>query len=95
LDAGRLSGRHAAEADRLREIESRLTVLQRADAAGALGAATAQRAVLVEVEGLLAESKVLARDGHTAIFARIAIQAGWLIGRLNHAIDRAARDGRG
>jgi hypothetical protein len=90
-----MSDRQAAEADRLREIESRLAVLQRADAAGALGDATAQREVLAEVEGLLAESKVLARDGHTAIFARIAIQAGWLIGRLNRGIVRAARVGRG
>jgi hypothetical protein len=90
-----MSEREAAEADRLRAIEARLAVLQRADREGALGGASAQREVLAEVEGLLAESKVLARDGHTAIFARIAIQAGWLIGRLHHGIARLGRRGDG
>jgi hypothetical protein len=90
-----MSEREAAEADRLRAIEGRLAVLQRADREGALGGASSQREVLAEVEGLLAESKILARDGHTAIFARIAIQAGWLIGRLHHGIAQQERPGRG
>jgi len=76
-----------AEATRLQAIEERLTLLQRADRERALGGPSAQAETLREVEGLLAESKRLARDGHTAIFARIAIQAGWLMGRL----DRGTR----
>lgn len=79
--------RQDAEAARLRGIEERLTVLQRADREGALGGPSAHAEALAEVEALLAESKELARDGHTAAFARIAIQAGWLIGRL----DRGSR----
>ena len=82
-----MSERQDAEATRLREIEERLTLLQRADRAHALGSPSAQAETLREVEGLLVESKQLARDGHTAAFARIAIQAGWLMGRL----DRGAR----
>ena len=86
-----MSERQDAEAARLREIEARLTLLQRADRERALGAPSAQAETLREVEGLLAESKHLARDGHTAAFARIAIQAGWLMGRL----DRGTRSLRG
>lgn len=82
-----MSQRHEAEAARLRAIEERLTLLQRADREGAVGGPAAHAEALHEVEALLAESKQLARDGHTATFARIAIQAGWLIGRL----DRGAR----
>lgn len=82
-----MSERQDAEAARLRAIEERLTLLQRADRAHALGAPSAQAETLREVHGLLAESKELARDGHTAAFMRIAIQAGWLMGRL----DRGAR----
>ena len=81
-----MSERQDAEAARLREIEGRLTVLQRADRERALGGPAAQTETLREVEGLLAESKRLARDGHTAAFARIAIQAGWLMGRLDRGI---------
>lgn len=79
--------RQEAEAARLRAIEERLTLLQRADRAGAVGGPAAHAEALEEAEALLAESKRLARDGHTAAFARIAIQAGWLIGRL----DRGSR----
>jgi hypothetical protein len=82
-----MSERQDAEAARLRAIEERLTLLQRADRERALGGPSAQAETLREVEALLAESKQLARDGHTGAFARIAIQAGWLIGRL----DRGAR----
>ena len=86
-----MSERHDMEAARLREIEERLTLLQRADRERALGGPSAQAETLREVEGLLAESKRLARDGHTGAFARIAIQAGWLMGRL----DRGTRSERG
>lgn len=82
-----MSERQDAEAARLRAIEERLTLLQRADRERALGGPSAQADALREVEGLLAESKLLALDGHTGIFARIAIQAGWLMGRL----DRGSR----
>jgi hypothetical protein len=82
-----MSERQDSEAARLRAIEERLALLQRADRARALGGPSAQADALREVEGLLAESKQLARDGQTATFARIAIQAGWLIGRL----DRGSR----
>lgn len=82
-----MSERQDAEAARLRAIEERLTLLQRADRTRALGPPSAQAETLREVERLLAECKVLSRDGHTAAFMRIAIQAGWLMGRL----DRGAR----
>jgi hypothetical protein len=86
-----VSQREEAEATRLRAIEERLTLLQRADREGALGGPAAHAEALREVEALLAESKQLARDGHTGAFARIAIQAGWLIGRL----DRGSRGASG
>lgn len=82
-----MSQRQDAEATRLRAIEERLTLLQRADRERALDGPSAHEEAKADVENLLAESKRLARDGHTATFARIAIQAGWLIGRL----DRGAR----
>ena len=82
-----MSERQESEAARLRAIEERLSLLQKADRARALGGPSAQAETLREVEALLTESKRLARDGHTGTFARIAIQAGWLMGRL----DRGAR----
>lgn len=86
-----MSEQQEFEATRLRAIEQRLSLLQRADRERALGGPSAQAEALREVEALLAESKRLARDGHTATFARIAIQAGWLMGRL----DREARSDPG
>jgi hypothetical protein len=88
-----MSERQHREAARLRAIEERLSLLQRADRERALGGPSAQADALREVERLLAESKQLARDGHTAAFARIAIQAGWLIGRLDRG-SRAAPESR-
>ena len=88
-----MTERHDAEAARLRAIEERLALLQRADRERALGGPSAQEETLREVEGLLAESKQLARDGHTAAFARIAIQAGWLIGRLDRGMRSKSGSG--
>ena len=88
-----MSERQDREAARLLAIEERLMLLQRADRERALGGPSAQAEALREVEALLAESKQLARDGHTATFARIAIQAGWLIGRLDRG-SRAAPERR-
>lgn len=83
-----------AEATRLREIEARLFELARAEHMHAMGGVDGHRAVLDEVEALLAESKRLALDAHTGIFARIAIQAGFLMGRLEHDIRRLERGER-
>ena len=77
-----------AEAARLQEIEARLFELSRAERAHAVGGLAEHHRILTEVEALLAESKELALDAYTAIFARIAIQAGFLMGRLHHDIRR-------
>lgn len=83
-----------AEAKRLAEIEARLFELAGAERMHAMGGVAGHREVLEEVEGLLDEAKRLALDAHTGVFARIAIQAGFLMGRLEHDIRRLQRGER-
>lgn len=84
-----MSTDHEAQAARLREIELRLNEIATLERAGGVETADEVAGRLAEVNGLFEESKRLSRDAHTAAFARIAVQAGFLIGRLELALRRA------
>lgn len=87
-----MSGDNVAEAARLRDIEVRLNELAMLERAGGVETTDQLAARLAEVNGLFEESKRLSRDAHTAVFARIAVQAGFLIGRLEVALRRSRQE---
>jgi hypothetical protein len=80
------------EAARLRDIEVRLNELAMLERAGGAAAPEQLAGRLAEVNALFEESKALARDSHTSVFARIAVQAGFLIGRLELALRRSRQE---
>ncbi|MGH2456402.1 MAG: hypothetical protein ACRDHD_09115 [Candidatus Limnocylindria bacterium] len=84
---------HEAQASRLRDIEHRLNQIEGGVRRAGASLETYEEAI-GETEALLEEAKRLARDAHTGALARIAISAGWLLGRLERGRSQARKAAR-